>query len=377
MGSLKGEFGDKLKIIPIIYWDRHHDRFDLVKDTDFGRNFHRNDTYGANLIFNYKWKYGVTSLGGELRKEDIMSSVLGRKMAEPHRKYKMYDDRTNAGAALEHTLNLEKFVFSAGVLMNHNTLLSGNCKFYPSASVSYRPADGFNISSSWGKSTRLPTFVDLYYTTETHNGNDGLKAEKSESLDLNFKYKNSTLSAYITGFLLWGRDMIDWVKVNPGDEKWASWNLTKIDTKGIEMGVKVRPANILPALGEQSFLSLDYVRMYQAGDTQGMVSLYSLNYLRDKFTAQFRHQLYKGFSAGWYFRFQKRMGFYETYENPEKAGNARYPAFSTLDLKLNYKYNGLAFDLSLNNLYNTHYFDKGNIPQAGFWLTGGIRYTFR
>jgi iron complex outermembrane receptor protein len=374
MGSLKGEFGSQLKIIPIIYWNRHHDQFDLIKDDDYGRNFHRNDTYGANLIFNYKWKLGTTSLGGELRREDIMSSVLGKEMVEPHRKYKMYDDRTNASVALEHTLNLEKFVFSAGVLMNHNTLLNGKYKFYPSVSASYRPMDGFNISSSWSKSTRMPTFTDLYYTTETHNGNNGLKPEKSESLELNFKYSQSFFSAYLTGFLLWGRDMIDWVKV---DDKWASWNLTKVDTRGVEMGVKLRLGDVIPALGGQSSLSLDYARMHQTSDTQEMVSLYSLNYLRDKFTAQFHHQIYKGLSAGWYFRFQKRMGFYEKYENLEKVGNEPYPAFSTLDLKLNYKYNDLMFDLSMNNLYDTHYFDRGNIPQAGFWLMGGISYTFR
>ncbi|WP_291128668.1 TonB-dependent receptor domain-containing protein, partial [Dysgonomonas sp. UBA7698] len=377
MGSLKGEFGSKFKIIPIVYWDRHHDQFDLIKDTDKGRNYHRNDTYGANLIFSYESRLGITSLGGELRKEDIMSSVLGKPMVEPHRKYKMYDDRTNASVAFEHTLSIEKVVLSAGVLMNHNTLLSGKYRFYPSVSATYRPVEDFNISSSWSKSTRMPTFTDLYYTTETHNGNSGLKPEKSESLDLNFKYNKSFFSAYLTGFLLWGRDMIDWVKVNATDTKWASWNLTKVDTKGVEMGVKFGLADVFPVLGEQSSVSLDYARMHQTSDAQNMISLYSLNYLRDKFTAQFHHQIYKGLSAGWYFRLQKRMGFYEKYENLVKVGNEHYPAFSTLDLKLNYKYNDLQLNLSMNNLYNTHYFDRGNIPQPGFWLMGGISYTFR
>ena len=71
------------------------------------------------------------------------------------------------------------------------------------------------------------------------------------------------------------------------------------------------------------------------------------------------------------------MGFYEKYENLVKVGNEHYPAFSTLDLKFNYKYNDLQLNLSMNNLYNTHYFDRGNIPQPGFWLMGGISYTFR
>lgn len=374
MGSVKGEFGSKLKFVPIVYWNRHHDQFDLTKDSEKNRNYHRNDTYGANLILMYRSKLGTTSLGGELRREDIMSTVLGEEMAKPHRKYTHYDDRTNSSVALEHTLNLEKVVLSAGVLMNHNTLLDGEYKFFPSVSATYRPTTKFSISSSWTKSTRMPTFTDLYYTTETHNGNSGLRPEMSESLELGFKYRNSFVSAYLTGFLLWGSDMIDWVKVG---DKWASWNLTEVNTQGVEMGVRFRLSDIAPTLGENASLSLDYARMHQSSDTHDMVSMYSLAYLRDKFTATFNHQIYKGLSAGWYFRFQKRMGLYEVYENLKKTGESPYPAFSTLDLRLNYKYKDVVFNLTLNNLYDTHYFDRGSIPQAGFWLMGGISYKFR
>ncbi|MCU6167796.1 TonB-dependent receptor, partial [Enterobacter roggenkampii] len=124
-------------------------QFDLVKDTDYGRNYHRSDTYGANLIFSYKSKFGNTSLGGEIRREDIMSTKLGTLMVEPHRKYTKYDDRTNTSVSLEHTYSIERFVLSAGALMNHNTLRDNQYKFYPSVSVTYRPSDKINVSSSW------------------------------------------------------------------------------------------------------------------------------------------------------------------------------------------------------------------------------------
>ncbi|MDR2955200.1 MAG: TonB-dependent receptor [Prevotella sp.] len=378
MGSLKGEFGSTLKVIPIIYWNRHHDQYDLIKDTNTGRNYHRNDTYGANLIFSYTSVLGITSLGGELRKEDIMSSNIGKEMAEPHRKYTKYDDRTNTSISLEHTVSLDKVVLSAGVLMNHNTLIDGVYKFYPSVSAAYRPTAKLNISSSWSKSTRMPTFTDLYYKAPTHIGRNDLKPERSEALDLSFKYNESFFSAYLTGFLQWGRNVIDWVKEHEEDEAYTSWNMSKIDTKGIEMGINFRLGNLVPLLGENSYLALDYARMYQDGDTGGMISMYSLNYLRDKFTVKFNHQIYKGLSAGWYFRFQKRMGVYEHYNwKTGKKGITHYPAFSTLDLKLNYHYQDLDFNLTLSNIYDTYYFDRGNIPQAGFWLTGGISYTFR
>lgn len=378
MGSVKGEFGSQLKVIPIIYWNRHHDQFDLIKDDTFGRNYHRNDTYGANLIFSYHSKLGNTNLGGELRREDIMSSNLGLPMVEPHRKYTKYDDRTNASVSLEHTYSIEKFVLSAGVMMNHNTLEDGKYRFYPSVSATYRPSNNFNISSSWSKSTRMPTFTDLYYKAPTHVGRNDLKPEKSESLELGLKYRTTFFSAYLTGFMQWGRDIIDWIKEKPEDKAYTSSNMSKIDTKGIEAGVTFRLKDLLPALGEQASLSLDYTRMFQDGDTGEMISMYSLNYLRDKFSAKFNHQIYKGLSAGWYFRFQKRMGIFQKYHGVEEASTIEhYPAFSTLDLKLNYKYQDIVFNLNFNNLYDTHYFDRGNIPQAGFWLMGGISYTFR
>jgi iron complex outermembrane receptor protein len=377
VASVKGEFGNRLKLVPVIYWSRHHDRFELVRGTDKGRNFHRSDTYGANLAASLRWLAGTTTLGAEVRHEAIISSVLGKPMAHPHGEYKKEDDRTGASVTLEHSVNLEKMVVSAGVLMYYNTLQTGTVNFYPSASVTWRPTETFKAAASWSRSVRLPTFTDLYYTTETHNGNTGLKPERSESADLNLTYSQHLWNVHLTGFLLWGRNMIDWVKETPTASKWASWNLTKINTQGVEAGVSFRVGEVVPCLGKEAVLAVDYTRTHQTGNTGQYLSLYSLNYLRDKLTARFRHHIYKGLSAGWYFRLQKRMGRYEKYENLQKAGEVAYPGFTTLDVKFDYRYKDLNLSLNLNNLYNTKYFDLGNIPQAGFWLTGGISYTFR
>ncbi|WP_029904433.1 TonB-dependent receptor [Prevotella sp. 10(H)] len=379
ISSLKGEFGSKLKFIPILYWFRHYDTFELRRGSEEGKNYHRGDTYGTNLIMQYTSKLGSTSLGGELRREDIMSSKLGKEMVEPHRRYTKYDDRLSSSVTLEHTARIDRFVISAGVLMNHNTMEKGKYKFYPSASVAYRPTDQINIYTTWGNSTRMPSFTELYYTTETHEGNENLKPERSQSVDLGFKYKNSLISAYLTSYLMWGRNIIDWVKKEGADGKpiSASWNHTAVNTQGLEMGVRFRLVDILPILGENSSFSLDYTRLHQDCDTKGEISEFRLNYLRDKFTTTFNHHIYKGFSAGWYLRYQKRMGGYTVYENAVNTKRLEpYKAFSTLDVKLNYNHENLLLYVKLNNLYNTRHNDMGNIAQPGFWLTGGISYTF-
>jgi len=143
------------------------------------------------------------------------------------------------------------------------------------------------------------------------------------------------------------------------------------------MGVKLRTGSLLPLLGEQSLLAVDYTRMHQTHEAGDLISKYALNYLRDKFTVRFDHQICKNLTAGWYFRYQKRMGTYEKYVNKEKVGDEAYPAFSTLDLKLNYTFKDMVFNLDLNNLYDTHYFDLGSIPQPGFWLSAGVVYRLK
>lgn len=377
MGTVKGEFGTKLKIVPIIYWNRHHDEFELIKGSDVGHNYHRIDTYGANLNLAYKSQYGTTNLGSEIRREDLMSNNMGKIMVEPHRRYTKYDDRTISTLSLEHTLNIDRIALSAGAILNHNTL-DDKYKVHPSVSVSYKPIDGINISSSWSQSSRLPSYTELYLKSDTHEANEGLKSEKSEAVELGLKYNNRFLSLYTTGFLMWGRNVIDWVEVNKdGKNVYASWNHTKVNTQGIESGVKLQLSELTGLLGNNAFVKIDYTRMFQDYDTNNMQSMYALCYLRDKFTAQLNHQIYMGLSASWFFRLQKRMGQYDVYEGMNVIDRKDYPSYSTLDVKLNYKYNDLNIFVNINNIYDTEYFDRGSIPQAGFWLTGGISYTFK
>lgn len=374
MATLKGSFGQTLRVIPILYWSRHYDQFDLIKDTPKGRNFHRGDTYGANLILQYTSRIGTTTLGGEVRREDIVSSKLGKPRARPEGDYTKYDDRTTSGVTLEHTYTTSRFSLSAGALVNYNTLTDA-IRFYPSVSAAYRPAEGLKIATTWSQSTRMPTFTDLYYTQETHHANEQLKPERSESVDLGVTYDRPLVSAYVKGFLMWGRDMIDWVRTS-GDAKWASWNLTEVDKQGVETGVTLRPGHRWPMLGH-SELSISYARMNQTADSKGLESKYLLNYLRDKLTVQLRHPVCRNFSAAWHFRLQKRMGNYRRFEGGADAGLHPYPAFSVLDLKLNYTLRNVDLHVSMNNLYDTQYYDVGNVPQAGFWLMGGVTYRLK
>lgn len=381
MSTLKGEFGNKLKVIPILYWFKHFDVFELRRGLDKGRNYHKADTYGSNLIFQYTSQWGTSSIGSEIRRDEIMSSVIGRPMSTPHGsngKYKNYDSRTNYSLTVEHTAVIDKFVISAGGLINYNTLQSGKYKFLPSLGINYSLNDAFSLYSTWTSSTHMPTFTELLYTSETHAANQHLKPEQSQSVDLGLKYKNAFFSAYLTAFAMKGKNIIDWVREETEDGKWinASWNHPKVNTQGVEAGISVHLQQWIPILGAGSQLGLDYARLNKDGIAGGQIYKYAQNYLRDKFTARLTHMLYNNISIGWYFRYQYRMGMYDAYENALEAGRAPYKPFSTLDIKVNYIYNKLQLHVNMNNIYNTRHNDMGNIPQPGFWLTGGVSYLW-
>ncbi|MDR1724641.1 MAG: TonB-dependent receptor [Tannerella sp.] len=375
LGAVSGMFGQKLKFIPQIYWTRHFDRFDLIKNTDTGRNYHRGDTYGANMMFLYTSTLGNTHFGGEMRREDIMSSKLGKPLASPHGRYTNYDGRTLTNIVIEHTLNLHRFTFSAGALANYNTLQGDKLRFYPSASMAYRPAEGLKINASWSRSSRLPTFTDLYYTTETHTANETLRPETSESFDLGVTYKRGYFEASLTGYIMNGRNMIDWVR-EASDEKWASWNHTEVDKRGVEAQVRTLLWYIMPFMGQTSTFAVSYAHITQSCDSKGLESRYTLNYLRDKLTAGLNHNILKGLTASWNFRFQDRTGSFRLYENGIDKGLHDYPPFSTLDLRLIYNLKKVNINLDFNNIFNEQYYDIGNVPQAGFWLIAGLEWIF-
>lgn len=381
--SLKGETGSqKFKIKPLVYWNRHDDEFQLFREgtpnlpswyTD--HNYHKSEVMGGLLNLQYISRIGQTSFVTEIRNEKIHSSVLGKPMSEPEGKYTKSDERTNISHTIEHKFSFYKFNISAAILFNKNTGLGDDSyKLYPAINASYQIQDFLKIYGSWNKATRMPTFTDLYYSTATHIGNPNLSPENSEAFEVGFKYNNGIVNAHLVGFLMKGKNVIDWVKASEA-EKFTAQNWVEVDRKGFETGVQINLKKLNFATPLNS-IQLGYTRMNQKKDDKNLISSYA-NHLRDKFTIGLNHDIYKSVTANWNFRFQKRMGIFEKYEDGDKS-LSKYPSYSTLDLKINWKINK-SFDsyISINNLYDTDYYDIGNVPQSGFWFSVGGSYTLR
>lgn len=380
--SVKGETNGKLKLIPHLYWSRHYDEFQLIREgtpdvpawyTD--HNYHRSEVFGMNLNMQYASALGITSFGGEFRNEGILSNVLGRPMEKPIGKYTKSDNRTNISYFLEHNFILDKFTLSLGGLLNYNTAIVDKSDLYPALNASFRAKDNLSFYASWNKATRMPTFTELYYTTATHTGNTDLEAEQSEAFEIGLKYKHAVVSGSLAAFLMKGRNLIDWVKSSP-DALWESGNHTQLDKKGFEASLSF---NLKEGFGTnqpfQSF-SLGHMYIHQNKVEGDLISNYTLNHLRHKLTASLHHKVAKNLSLSWHFRWQDRVGSYVQYVDLQPGERVSFAPFSLLDIKARYTLHNLELFVNANNIFNTTHVDFGNIPQPGFWLSGGVSVKF-
>ncbi|MGI6073392.1 MAG: TonB-dependent receptor plug domain-containing protein [Fermentimonas sp.] len=380
--SIKAESYGKLKLTPHIFWSRHYDEFQLFRDgtqniPDWytNHNYHRSEVFGVNLNMQYASKLGLTNFGGEFRNEGILSNVLGKDMEEAIDKYTKSDNRSNISYFAEHNFLFKSGTISIGGLLNYNTAIINKFNFYPSINSTYRFNDKFSIYASWNTATRMPTFTDLYYTTKTHIGNVNLHAEKSEAFEFGSKYSHNGINGSLSVFYMKGKNMIDWVKKNEED-KWESTNHTQLDKKGIEVAISADMSKIIsktvPLQLNAGYMYLDQNRV---DDT--LISNYALNHLRHKFTADLHYTILNSLTISCYYRWQERNGSYIEYKDLVAGERVNFKPFSIVDIKMNYNLNNLNLFVNANNIFDVIQVDIGNIPQPGFWLSGGINYTLK
>jgi vitamin B12 transporter len=383
--SVKAVGQDFLHLSPTIYWNRTYDHFQLIRGTHTAENFHRTDVYGINLNAYINTVLGKTAFGAELRNEGILSTALGKPMDESQYvnvsgekgiQYTKKDNRTQINYFLEHNVLLEKATFSFGIMAANNTTLDHKYRLYPGIDISYRPNRQWKLYASCNSALRMPTFTDLYYKSPTTEGNIGLKPEKTYALSIGAKYRNNWLNTDIGAFYHRGRNMIDWVMYNASDT-YHSTNF-KLDNMGIETSATVYFRNLL---GENSYLDnlqigYCYINQKRHDRTEIYKSNYALEYLRHKITAKLTHRIWRNLDACWSFRFQERMGSYIEYDTNHKSTGklVAYSPFGIMDLKLQWTAPNYNVFAEAGNLFDRHYYDLGNVPQAGLWLRAGFSW---
>ena len=373
--AIKGEAKGWFHLSPSIYWNRSHDRFELIRGSEdkVPFNYHRTDVFGINLNSYFDWVAGRTAVGAEFRNEDIVSGNLGEPLNQPKhingtdRDYLFGLNRSNLAFHLEHNVLLRRFTLSAGFIAVKNTWNQMPFTLYPGIDASYRIGDNWKVYASYNSSLRMPSFTELYYSVGGHKADKYLKPEELRAIEGGVKFGNRWLTAKVAVFHHHSRDMIDWVRdTRSADAPWQSVNLTKVNTLGQEISVQGSWLRV------KGFLA--YCHLHQSKDTpEYLQSQYSLEYLRHKLTAQLQMHIAERLNLTVNYRWQDRMGSYTDTDGQIQP----YHPYSVVDARLAWDADTYSIYIAGNNLTCHRYVDYGNVRQPGLWLTVGAKYHIR
>jgi len=331
--SIKSE---KLIISPKLYWRRGQDEYIYIRDNpSVYRNLHKTNKVSAELSGSYFSNSGVTGFGIDLSIVNISSNNLG----EHH--------RNTVSAYIDHTFKLfdEKLVVSPGISASYFSDMSFHS--FPGIDLGFNLNSSFKLYSNIGKTYRIPTYTDLYYSDRTTIGNENLNPESATSTELGFKYDTSNLK--ITGALFnrEAKNIIDYVKENEND-LWSAVNIGSLKTTGFELDFRYNFKN-------QNYFNLGYTNIKDNNYVTNInFSKYSLN--------SFKHQLVSKLNLS----YLKNISHSIVYKYLERSDNSNY---SVLDSKIIYK-KGLF--IYVNNLLDTVYSETNLVPMPGRNFLVGI-----
>ncbi len=386
--SVKLETGEKLHFAPSVYWRRNQDRFELFRYPEStpawykAHNYHLTDVYGANLNTWFTSPIGKTAIGADFRSENIWSTVLGKPLDNPIPvrgengiNFAKSDSRTNFGLYAEHSIYLEKFTASAGIMANWNSQLGSAWNLFPGIDISYHLSDIIKWYASVNSSLRMPTFTDLYYSSPTNIGNSSLLPEKAIEYESGFKYRLKGVEGHLAYFHRSGKNMIDWVK-KPDENIWYAQNITILNTDGLELSAKINPRKLFDKKLFIKSINLSWSWLNQDKQSGIYASKYVLDFLKHKINLSLSHEVIKNVGINWEFSYQDRNGTYTNWEGSKYGNEVDYKPFVLIDSRLYWNRKNTNVYLEVTNLLDRGYYDFGNIQQPGRWLRIGVIHQF-
>ena len=385
--SLSHDWFTFIDISTQVYWRQNADRFELFKDNwnapewYGGSNFHRTDILGGAINTQKKWKYGISYLGIDYRKESILSNNIGYDLETPIEGtdsilYTKKYTRDNIGVNFAHKFNTDKFAATIGIAGQwSNDNRDNKMVLLPGLDVSFKTTDEISLYASANKSHRLPTFTERFYQSPTNAGNENLKAELAYTYEIGANIKYDFLDVKASYFYRQGENIIDWIKV-PNAYIWQATNITTLNTHGIGLDISTNKTELkeITSFLEQARISYQY--LYQAKNSADFSSKYALDNLKHKLDFSLVNKIYGPIFSSWRISLQDREGGYISYENVQSGIETAYEPFVILDARLFWKIKqGIVFAEG-SNLLDADYFDIGNVEQPGRWLKFGVNLNF-
>ncbi len=335
---------EKLSITPRLYWRRGQDEYIYIRDNpSVYRNLHKTNKVSAELSGSYFSKSGITGFGMDLSTVNISSNNLGE-----HK-------RTTVNLFADYTFKLfdEKLFISPGIALSYFSDMSFHS--FPGIDLGYNMSSDFKIYSNIGKTYRIPTYTDLYYSDRTTVGNENLNPESATSTELGLKYNSSNFKFSAALFNRNAKNIIDYVKSSEND-LWKAENIGSLTTKGYEFDISYSFKSSYD-LSNVNSISIGYTNISDDNYVTDInFSKYSLNSLK--------HHLISKLNL----KYIKNINHSIVYKYAERSDKSNY---SVLDSKIMYK-KGLY--VYINNILDEIYSETNLVPMPGRSFLVGFNF---
>ena len=331
---------ENLIIKPRIYWKRGQDMYIYIRDNpSVYRNLHKTNKISAELSGSYISDLGVTGFGLDLSTVNITSNNLGE-----HK-------RNTANAFIDHTFELfnGNLSVSPGIAVSYFSDLSFHS--FPGIDLGYYLSSNFKLYSNIGKTYRIPTYTDLYYSDRTTIGNENLNPEQATSTELGIKFNDSQFNFSASLFSRKSKNIIDYVKENEND-LWKAVNIRSLNTKGFELDLSY---DFSKSSSSSSF-GLGYSNLNDDSYVSNInYSKYSLNSIKSHFISNLNLTYFKKIIHSTIFKYVKR------------SDGSNY---SVLDSKISFR----SFFVNVNNILDAVYSETNLVPMPGKNVLLGFSY---
>jgi len=377
-GSIKLSTGTSIKVTPLVYWRRKKDHFLLIRSNpDFYENYHLTDIYGSQLNISFGNKYLTSSLGFDIRSENILSNNIGYDRPDPipvrgtdSAFYTKQYGRNNFAYFQEHTLNLRKFKLTIGAMINLNTGFKGKPAVFPGLDMSYTLLPGVNIYSSINRALHLPTFTDLFYKDPVNQGNINLDPNRMMAYEGGIKYLKNITTFNVAGFFNSGHDIIDWLWSYTSN-RYSPVNLANYKAWGITSSFTIGFMEYSTPGCWLNSISVNYLFLDIKKSLPDSVSKYYN--LRQKISLGINHKITKEIVLSWNISFQDRYGESIGYKQEEgKYFSVPYKPVWLIDGAVKWNLRFLQFYTEVSNILNNRFIDAGSALQPGRWFKLGL-----
>lgn len=322
-------FSENLVLKPKIYWRRGQDEYIYIRDNpSVYRNLHITNKISAELSGYYFSDLGITGFGLDMSSYDISSNNLGEH------------SRKTINLFFDHQFKAfnEKLILSPGISLSYFSDMSWHS--FPGLDLGIDVSSNLKFYGNIGKTYRIPTYTDLYYSDKTTIGNENLVPESASSTEIGMKYNKSLLSMSFSYFQRNAKNIIDYVKENE-DDLWNARNIGSLKTSGFEFDFKYFFKN-------KNFMSIGYTNLSDDKYISNInFSRYSINSLNHHLITKLNLNYTKNLTHSLTYKFAERSDGY---------------SYSILDSKIMYK---KRLFLYINNIFDEDYYETNLVPMPG------------